>query len=539
MSRNTFTCVVKFTHSSGVDLNAHLILNDKPTRYTQKLKTLTNYVKHYPSGWKKRLELAELLYSLGNWQQAVEEYRQVLQRQPQLMEVQLHLGKILSLMGRNPEAIAVYQSALRLSCNVATQHHLNGLIAICQDLPQQALRLFESAVSIEPDNPSHWHPLAQLHLETQSFDAALRAFDTILSLNPNDVLALNHSYEPLLATGQFQEAQRRLELALKLSTNCHTLQKLAAHRCHQGLVSGEAGKQTKRLIRDALDLAPDSANVHQVLSLHHSCRGEWEKGVVVLQKFTEQHPNNPSGWYHYAQCLFQTGNSETAAEAILKAHRLYQSDRKIYQALCEILPSAQRLEELELTSPTSLLKQMLERFPQYWSVWVSVGRVLVENFQDIEQGCMIAATGSQLEPQLAHAWFRYGRVLALAGRHQKAIAALEKGWQRLIDSRQAFGLSHQGGDLQSVSASVWLGESYQALGEEASSRRWLQEALHYTKVLMEFNPTTACYWQGRVLLGLGDVTDAVQVYCDALARHLPYPARQEVQDALQMYHAVR
>ena len=67
---------------------------------------------------------------MGNWQQAVEEYRQVLQRQPQLIDVKLLLGKILQLMGKETEAIAVYETAKSLSDNEAVGHH----IAILNDL---------------------------------------------------------------------------------------------------------------------------------------------------------------------------------------------------------------------------------------------------------------------------------------------------------------------------------------------------------------------------------------------------------------------
>lgn len=534
-------------------MNAHLVLDEKPSRKDQKLKTLSNYVQRYPSGWKKRLELANLLFGMGRWQEAVEEYRQVIQRQPQLMEVRLQLGKILHLMGKEALAIEVYEEALFSSSNPATRYHLTGLIELCRSRLQQAVKMFESAASKESNNSAHWHALGQVYLETESLLAALRAFDTALLLNPDDVVALSQSYEPLLAVGDFQEAQRRLQQALKLAPNdCRTLQLLATHRCHQGLVSGEEGKQTRQLIRSALAMAPDSANAHQVLSLYHLCRGEWEKGVTVLRKFTQEHPNNPGGWYHYARCLLQTDNSPAAAAAILRAYQLYQNDREIYQALCEILPAAGRQEELRqlradnphnqaeehtgaqeslaLNSPqlpsspapsTSLLEEMLERFPEHWSVWISAGRVLVESFQDIDRGCNVSAKGPQLQPQLADAWFRHGRVLALAGRHQEATEALEHGWQWLPQ-----------GYLQSVPAAVWLGESYRALGDEGQSRKWWEEGCDRAKALMEYNPTTAYYWQGRALLALGDVRAARKAYRSGLSGHLLYPARGEVKEAL-------
>src|SRR5205085_10053117 len=129
-----------------------------------------------------------------------------------------------------------------------------------------------------------------------------------------------------------------------------------------------------------LRLAPDAANAHQVLSQYHLHRGEWEKSLAVLLKFTQEHPKSPSGWYHYANCLFHTGNSQAAAEANLKAYTLYQNDCEIYRSLCEILPNAGRHNELQQlaikdrTSHASLLEEMFDRFPQRWSVWVTAGR---------------------------------------------------------------------------------------------------------------------------------------------------------------------
>ena len=98
MSRNAATYLVQFIQPSGVELNAHLVLDKKLTRQEIKLNTLNKYVQQHPTGWKKRLELAKLLYSMGCWEQAIAHYRLVLKQQSQSMEIHLQLGKILHLM---------------------------------------------------------------------------------------------------------------------------------------------------------------------------------------------------------------------------------------------------------------------------------------------------------------------------------------------------------------------------------------------------------------------------------------------------------
>jgi len=610
MSRNTALRVVSLTQSSGVELNAYLVLDEKPARIDQKLKTLSEYVQQYPSGWKKRLELANLLYAMGRIEQAVEEYRQVIDRQQPLIGVRLQLGKLLQLMGQEVEAVAVYESALANARNQASRQHISGSIALCRNDTQAAILAFESAASLEPDNAAHWLALGQVQMGRGDAVAALRSFDRVLSLNPDDIVALINSYDASQAVGNVRQAQRRLSKVLELAPgDFRVLKRLADTRCRMRLVSGEEGKQTKQMIGSVLQLAPDAADARELLAYYHLFRGESANGVGVLERFTEEHPNHPRGWYSYGRCLFHTGEYQKAAEAMLKAYRLYPQDCEIYRALCEILPLTSppvpldppqpplTRGELEQAKPsnctggtplevplfkgdlggsnrrlpvpldppqppltrgeleqakssnckgetplevplfkgdlgrsnpevtlTSIVEEMLDRFPERWSVWTTAGRVLVESFQEIERGCSVSAKGTQLEPQLPDAWFGHGRVLALAGKHREAVEALAQGWQLLPED---------GGYLQSVSAAVWLGESYRGLGDEVASRKWLEKACQFAQELIEFDPAMACYWQGRALLGLGDVREAVEAYRSAMSRRLLYPFRGEVEEAVK------
>ncbi|MFN6537394.1 MAG: tetratricopeptide repeat protein [Nostoc sp. EkiNYC01] len=520
MSKNLATLLVQFSQPSAVEMNAYLLSDEKPTTQDQKLKTLSKYMQQYPQEWKKRLELAELLYGMGRWEQAIEEYRQVIERQPQLLDARLQLGKILHLMGQQTEAIQVYENALPWCHNEATRQHIRGLIKACKGDSQQAIKALESAAFLEPDKVFHWLALGQVHMEIENTVAALQAFDAVLSLNPDDLVALILSYDALMAMGNFQVAGERLSRVIQLAPDdFQILQRQLDERCRMRLVSGEQGKQTKKTIGFALQQAPNAAQFHKSLAYYHIFRGDWAQGVAVLAQFTEKHPNNPNGWYYYGRCLSDTGENQRAAEAILKAYHLYPHDCEIYLALCEILPAAGRLNELH-----PLIEEMLERFPERWSIWVTAGRVLVESFKDIKRGCSVSVRGTQLQPQLPDTWFCHGRVLALAGKHREAVEALVQGWQFFPE---------KGGYLQSVPGLVWLGESYRVLGNNAVSRRYWQEACLQAEKLMEFDPAIAYYWQGRALDELGDSLGAIEAYGNALSQQLLYPARGEVQEALK------
>lgn len=531
MFTKTVPSLVSITLSSGVEINVYSVLDEKPTRLNQKIKTLTQYIQQYPSGWKKRLELANLLSVTGHWEQAIKEYQQIIKRQPQFIEVQLKLAKMLHLMGQEADAAAVYENALSHISHQATRQHIKGLIALCNDNFPDAIEAFKSAISLESNNPAHWLALGRVQMETEDTSAALQAFDQVLSLYPDDLVALIESYDALIALGNVQQAQEQLNQLITLAPDdFQVLKRQIENRYRMRWVLGEGGKQTKQMINSVLELTPPSTLTYELQAYYHIFRGDWAQGLRVLATFAEEHPHNPVAWYQYGQGLFYTGQYQTAAQVMLKLYRLYPKDCAIYRALCAILPLADSpsvplllTEESQITL-VSIVQEMLERFPDRWSVWTTAGRVLVESLQEIEQGCCVSQQGTQLQPQLADAWFQYGRVLALAGKHPEAIAALETGWQFLPET---------GGYLQSMSAAVWLGESYQALGEAQISRYWWEEACQHSQRLRGFDPVIADYWQGRALEGLGDGLGAIPLYRNALTQQLLYPARQEVEASIK------
>ena len=491
MSRKFNSCLVQLSPCSGMDINVYLALNKKPARQEQKLKTLEKYIRKYSSGWKKRLELADLLYEMGHWPEAVSEYDRVIKAQPQLIQPRIQLGKILQLINRKEEAITIYQSAVVLAKLEATKQHLVGLIESCRANTKGAISAFKSAVVLEPQNLAHQLALGQIQMDAAYPTEALSTFKNILSLDPNNFMALIYSHDLLLTLGYLPEAERHLNRAVEIAPqDIQTLKRVITNRCRKRLVFNIEGKQTKKLIDSLLKQASSSAEAHNLLARYYILRGEKKEGTKILEQFSEEQSNNPQIWYYYSRCLLEIGNHEMAAAAILKAYDLFSSrgrpcEQEIYRALCEILPATGRLDKTR-----SIIAEMLEHFPDSWSLWVTAGRVLVKHFKQIDIGCRYSRRATKLQPRLAEAWFCYGKVLSLAEKYKDAIAALTQGWQLLPPENK---------DFKSVAAAVWLGESYQELGSNQTSREWLTIAYQQGAELIDFDPVSANYWQDRAL----------------------------------------
>ena len=315
MSRKIFTRSVNISQSSGTEISVNLFLPQKPTREEQKLITLIKYVQQYPSGWKKRLELAELFYGMGKWAEAVEQFYQVIERQPQLIAVRLKLGKILQLMGKEKEAIQVYENCLllvshlkfshptlaQINSNLATQSHITGLIEVCRHKCLSAVEAFSSSTTLEPDNPSHWLALGQVQKSIGNKMDAIKSFKAILAYNPDDLIALINIYDTLIDLGNscirlpsnlhllnqednsqeletnvdkwYEEAKKILDQLITLAANNdQVLKRQIKYRCQMKLISGIEGKKTKKLLNTLLKVAPNSVTTHQLKAYFDSLR---------------------------------------------------------------------------------------------------------------------------------------------------------------------------------------------------------------------------------------------------------------------------
>jgi RNA polymerase sigma factor (sigma-70 family) len=508
------TCTFRLSLANGVEQQLYLILDRKPARQQQKVNSLRKYVQKHPEGWKKHRDLADLLYAMGQWHEALATYRQVLRKQPDNLAVWLRLGHMWHMLNCEEQAIEAYAQARSQARREATQRHIEGLTAGCRRHYATAVQVLQAAAALEADNPMHQRALGLVHLQAARSVEALDAFDIVLRHHPDDLAALTYSYEALHATGRNAEAYHRAARAVDIDPNhVLALTRLAHHLSTVGQGSDAAASQSLKLLRHALKLAPDAPEVHASLAHDHMVRGEWAQARAVLRRFTADHPQSPSGWYYSAQWHARSGHIETAATAIRQAYRLAPHDAQILQATTAIWLDANNGPELR-----PLIQRIRQDFVDDWRLQTTAGYALMQTDGDVEDACALSARGPQLQPRLPQAWFRHGRVLYLAGRYEEAVAAFQQGWNWLPE---------QDGYMQSTPAAIWLGNSFKALDDVASARAWWERAQHLALQLSSDHMALAHYWQGKTCLALGHSEQAQQAFQTALHQHLFYPARRD------------
>lgn len=473
MSNITATTLVSVQHSTGVQITAHIPVEKYSTRLQTRLKTLKKYVSQYPRGWKKRLELADVLYTLGNWSQAIPEYYAVLHRQPRLLSVRLRVSTILYLLNRSGEAIALYQSALEGETDPATCHHIQGKIYECEQSEIAATLAYQKAIDAEPRNAAHWYALAQSYTRQDEFEKAVHAYDHILELQPKDAIAISHSADLLWHLSAHAESISRTKQVLAIAPDhAPAIKRLVDHRCRIGLLSGKEGLHTSRLLKRLQKLAPGTPETLQSQAYYHWYSGNPEKGTILLANYCQENPLNPFGQYYNALFLFHLGRLEEAAHCIWDTYQLLPEDISIFETLCEILPRVKNDSRVDLA-----LNKRLSASTNEWRTLLIAGRFLAQYRHDYQRSCSLGKRSVELKPKVAQVWFQYGEILTRCQSYQRAIDAIATGWELL--PTQWFCAS-------SIPAAVTMAECHQALGNKLDAETWWNEVIvrsHYLKRL--------------------------------------------------------
>ena len=522
--RQTAVRFVNAVVHSRVERSICLHLDHKPLKLYPKIEQIRRYTLNHPGGWKKRLELAQLLYEAGEWPEAIGHFQTVLERQPRLLKVYLDLADVFDLMGDQRSSIATYERALELFDPPAIRHQLKGLIEIRRRNYRNAVTEFESSARIDPEKVDYWHSLATAHLLRDSPLEALGSWNESLKINPGDEKALTYLPGLLRCLGRVKEAERYIDQSLTLhAENFLSLKSLIDYRAQRRLVFGKQGRRTLSLIKKALSLAPDSPDVHESHGFFHLCRGEWDRGLEILRAFAEQHELSPAAWRCYAKWLLRTGDAGNALQTIKRAQALDRESWKIESLACEVL------SYVRATDLKEQLQSLIGKFPDRWSAWAVAGWGWVVGLNDPDTGSELSAQGIRLQPQLPGAWFRHSRVLRLANRFEEAIIAAEIGWRWLP-------LDEDGS--QSVPAACRLAENCFLVNEAKRAEAWAREAEKRLAGLISLSPAEGSYWQGKLLELSGDHNGAVRAFEHALSHNIFYPKRTEVESGISRLKAM-
>jgi tetratricopeptide (TPR) repeat protein len=150
----------------------------------------------------------------GRFTEAVDDYRQIVERNKEDPLARIALGSALAEAGDLKGAIEQYTEALSLSPGNDTAHYDLGLVLIENKSEQEAMEHFRAAIELNPRLELAHFQLANLLMRNGGYDEAARQYSAVLKMDPSHEFARLMESMALIRLKRYSEAEARLEEGL-------------------------------------------------------------------------------------------------------------------------------------------------------------------------------------------------------------------------------------------------------------------------------------------------------------------------------------
>jgi tetratricopeptide (TPR) repeat protein len=271
------------------------------------------------------------------YEEASIEFRNALRLDKDHVRSYLGIAKAFQGMGNHQDAIGAFQQVIKLDGkNVEARLRLGDyMIAGGISNPgifKQAQQMAEEALKVEPSNKDALLLLGNSYAGQNEIDRSIEQFQKVLSMDPGNLKAMLN-----LAAGQF----RKKDAAAAEATFKEALQKHPNEiQAHLTIATFYAAtnrtQETENHLKIAFDLAPsDSRSLYSLSSFYLASKKPAEAENVFKQAITRKPKEREPRW-GLANFYLQQGKPDLANEALNEILRISKGDRPALLRLAEI-----------------------------------------------------------------------------------------------------------------------------------------------------------------------------------------------------------
>ena len=125
-------------------------------------------------------------YESGEFEKAIEAYKQAIKLRPDSQESYYHLGMAYSSMGRYKEAIEAYNNAIRIKPDYAAAYYNLGHAHSNLNQYDKAIRVFRQAIQYDPNNVEIYLALGDAYSGSGQENKAVAAFEAAIRREPGN-----------------------------------------------------------------------------------------------------------------------------------------------------------------------------------------------------------------------------------------------------------------------------------------------------------------------------------------------------------------
>ncbi len=232
-----------------------------------------------------RLQLGLVLADRGKVDEAIAQYRKVLETRPLFVLARCTLGTALARKGRLDEAIAQYEKALEISPDSALAHNNLGLALAGRGHLDQAIAHCQKALRIEPDYAEAHNNLGILLASGGQPEKAIACFQRALEIKPEYAAAHNNLGLALVRHGQVDQAFRYYHESLRLRPDQpDILRNLAWIRATHPDPRFRDGVQAVAAAERAVKLSRNEVHALDALAAAYAEAGRFPEALATARK---------------------------------------------------------------------------------------------------------------------------------------------------------------------------------------------------------------------------------------------------------------
>lgn len=257
----------------------------------------------------------------GRYEDAVDVYKSILDRDPRNDEVYGELGEAYQQLGMQEEAERSFKKAINLNPDHWVAYNRLGSYYLEIGNYEKAIEPYKQIIRLAPDNSQGYSNLGVTYYYLTNLDEAISYFKKSFELSPTFAAASNLG-TMYRVNGDFESAMQYYEIAADMSPNDFVIWGNIASL--YGLMEKEVEEKENYLkaievAEKLLEVNPNSVHINISLGSYYSDVGDKEMAIRFINKTLNIVPDAPDVLFRAGSAYEKLGERTEALELLKKA----------------------------------------------------------------------------------------------------------------------------------------------------------------------------------------------------------------------------
>lgn len=273
-----------------------------------------------PNPKLEALAQADSYFTSGDYEKAIDEYKKIIETDPETIEAYLQLGAIYYHQDEIESVREVYNQALKVNPDLAKQSNINCLFYdASKDNLDNAIKNCSETIEANPDTGIFYAKRGRGYEEKKDLERAFADFNKAISLEPNNVYAHFRRGLSFVKQGNSEQAINDFNKILELKPN-NVESTLELCKINSHLVKDY--EQSIKYCTEVTKLEPNNALAYYSIGLAYKNKDSLTQALEFFNKAISINPKHADSYYNRGSIYLAKKNYKLALPSLTKAIEL-------------------------------------------------------------------------------------------------------------------------------------------------------------------------------------------------------------------------